>query len=244
MREEEIRRERSDAPAAVPYGETVWNSRVQWGAILAGAFAGFAVTLLMTTLGAAIGITAGAAGVMGAEGADRETAETAATGFGIGLGVWMLLTALATGLIGGWVLNATSRRDRGYSSVLFGGITWAVGVCLLLLLVTPSVGGLFSGMGAGAGTAAATAANQQPGILGRMGQAAPQTDPSRPMSDEEKAAARDAAEKAATAATAAAWFMFGSQLVALGATILAAGRHRHTGTRVVTEIRPRPAPLA
>ena len=44
---------RSGNPGFPPSSEAVWSSRTQWGAILAGAFAGFAVTVLMTTLGAA-----------------------------------------------------------------------------------------------------------------------------------------------------------------------------------------------
>src|SRR5688572_11378102 len=136
---------RAGIPGYVSIPEAVWNSRTQWGAILAGAFAGFAVVVLMTTLGAALGITAGAVGVSETETVNTETAEKASTAFGIGAAIWILLTALATGLVGGWVLNACSRRDRPYSSFVFGGITWAVGVCLALAVAAPGVGGIFSG---------------------------------------------------------------------------------------------------
>jgi hypothetical protein len=217
--------------------ESVWNSRVQWGAILAGAFAGFAATIIMATIGGALGMTAGAAGIATADTASPETAGEAAVGFGIGAGVWLLLTALAAGLVGGWVLNATGRRDRAYSSVLFGGITWSVGVCLLLAIAAPGMGGVFSGLGGGAGTATA-AVEKRPGLP--AGQ--PRVD--RTMTDEEKAAALDAADKAAKAAATAAWFGLGAQLIGLAATMLMAGRNRHTGARVVTEVRPRPVPTA
>jgi hypothetical protein len=66
----------------------------------------------------------------------------------------------------------------------------------------------------------------------------------RPMTDEDKAAARDAAEKAAATAAAAAWIALGAQLISIAATMFAAGWRRHTGTRVVTEVRPRPLPTA
>src|SRR6185503_20771646 len=146
---------RSGGPSFLPSSEAVWSSRTQWGAILAGAFAGFAVTVLMTTLGAALGITAGAVGVNTADTVNTDTAEKAATAVSIGAAIWILLTALATGLVGGWVLNSCSRKDRPYSSFIFGGITWAVGMCLALALAAPGIGGAFAGLGGGAGSAAA-----------------------------------------------------------------------------------------
>ncbi len=230
-------------PSYVSIPEAVWNSRTQWGAILTGAFAGFAVTLIMATLGAALGITAGAVGVANTQTVDGGTAEKAAGAFTIGAAIWILLTALVVGLVGGWALNSTARRDRPYSSFIFGGVTWAVGICLALAVAAPGFGGLISGMGAGAGTAGATVAsrpdmfqrNMAPGDESRQG---------RPMTDEEKAAARDAAEKAAAAAAAAAWIGLGAQLISIAATMFAAGWRRHTGTRVVTEVRPRPLPTA
>lgn len=238
-----IYEETTPRPSAVPEGftasESVWNSRVQWGAILAGAFAGLAVTIIMATIGAAIGMTAGAAGMASAGTANSETAHDAAVGFGIGAGAWLLLTALATGLVGGWVLNATARRDRAYSSVLFGGIAWSVGTCLLLAIASPGLGGVLSGLGAGAGNAA-TAAESRSGVS----RADSQSKSDRAMTDQEKAAALDAAHKAAKATATAAWFGLGAQLLGLIATMLAAGRNRHTGARVVTEVRPRPAPMA
>jgi len=224
--------------------EAVWNSRTQWGAILAGAFAGFAVMLIMATLGAALGITAGAVGVASSQTVSTETAEKAAGAFTIGTAIWILLTALATGLVGGWVLNSTARRDRPYSSFIFGGVTWACGVTLMLAVAAPGFGGLISGMGGSAGAAAATAANRPDMFTQRSMTPGEESRQARPMTDEDKAAARDAAEKAAATAAAAAWIGLGAQLISIAATMFAAGWRRHTGTRVVTEVRPRPLPTA
>jgi hypothetical protein len=210
----------------------LWNSRIQWGAILAGSFAGFAAMILMTTLGAALGITAGAMGINATETLTADAAAKAATGLSMGAAIWILLTALATGLAGGWVLNSCSRRDRPYSSFIFGGITWAVGLCILLAIFSPGIGGLVAGGSAGATVAAAAAPS-------------PRTTPARPtLSDEDKLTARDAAEKASAAAAGFAWVALGAQLISIAATMFAAGWHRNTGTRVVTEMRPRPAPTA
>jgi hypothetical protein len=232
---------RAGVPNFLP-SEPVWSSRTQWGAIAAGAFGGIAVAILMATLGAALGISAGAAAGASSSGtASGEAAEKAVAAFGIGAAVWILLTALVTGLVGGWVLNSCARRDRPYSSFIFGGITWALGVSIAMLVTVPGLGGVFSGLGAGGGAAAATAANQSPGMF-RM--TAPRTEQEQPrtMTDEEKAMAKDAADKAAATVAAAAWVMLGAQLISIAATMFAAGWRRHTGTRVVTEVRPRPAP--
>jgi hypothetical protein len=226
----------------MPSSEAVWSSRTQWGAIAAGAFAGFAVTLLMTTLGAALGITAGAVGIGTAENVNQETAEKAVAAVGIGTAVWILLTALATGLVGGWVLNSCARRDRPYSSFIFGGITWSLGICLALLVASPGIGGFLSGLGGGGG-AAMLGAGANPSV--RMTPPARTSEgpgmQARTPSDEEKATAKDAAEKAAAAAAATAWVALGAQLISIAATMFAAGWRRHTGARVVTEVRPRPA---
>jgi hypothetical protein len=229
--------------------DAVWSSRTQWGAILAGAFAGIVVVVLMATLGAALGITAGAVGVNSADTVNAGTAEKAATAFTIGAAIWVLLTALATGLIGGWVLNSCARRDRPYSSLIFGGVTWAVGTCVMLAVSAPAIGGVVSGLGSGAGSAMSgrpEGFSQMTPQTTKPAPGASQSTPDRPrqaMTDEEKVVAKDAADKAAAAASGAAWVLLGSQLISLAATIFAAGWNRHTGARVVTEIRPRPAPM-
>lgn len=232
--------EGQSAPMGTTPSSNVWSSRVQWGAILAGAVAGFGVVILMTALGAALGITAGAVGIANTENPTSDDAGKTAMAFGIGSAVWMLLTAVATGLVGGYVLNNTSRRDRAYSPVIFGGLTWTVGVATMLLIAAPSLGGALSGLGAGAGGAAAGigGAASNPDVTRRLeNQQAPA------MTEEQKAAAADAAKKAATSATLAMWVMFISQLVALGATVFAAGVNRSSKVKVVTELRPRAAAL-
>jgi hypothetical protein len=229
-------------PMGVSTSSNVWSSRTPWGAILAGAVAGFGALVIMATLGTALGITAGMVGAPSADTANSETAEKAGLAFGFGTATWMLLSAAVSGLVGGSVLNSTSRRDRPYSPVVFGGITWAAGVCMLFLVVSPAIGGALSGFGSGAGGAAA-ALGSTPEVQRRLDQAQQHRKiPS--MSEDERATAAAAAKKGATAATIAAWVILASQLMGLGATIFAAGWHRHVGIKVVTELRPRPVPVS
>jgi len=228
--------------------DTGWSGRVQWGAILAGSAAGFGVVILMGLLGTALGVTAGTAAGYAADSAtSADTVGKAAAGFGIGAAIWMILTAVATGLVGGWVLNSTSRRDRAYSSFIFGGLTWAVGVCAFMMVAAPGVGGALAGLGSGAGGAAAAVAQhpdvQQRSVLpgqrfGNEGDRNRQV----PLTEDEKAAAADAAKKTATAATVATWTTLFSLLIALAGTIFSAGYHRNYRVRPMTELRPRPIP--
>lgn len=232
------------APMGTTPSSNVWSSRVQWGAILAGAAAGFGALIIMTTLGAALGITAGTVAGHNTENPTSDTAEDAAMAFSIGSGIWMLLTAAVIGLVGGYVLNSTSRRDRAYSPVVFGGITWSIGVCTLLMLAAPAFGGMFSGLGSGIGGAVAGLGGNPDltrRLEGRLEQS--QNQPGQQMTEEQKAAAAEAAKTAATGATIFMWVTLLGQLVGLGATVFAAGWNRNSKVKVVTELRPRAAAL-
>src|SRR5256885_1716104 len=123
---------RESTPDSPVSSDHVWNSRVQWGAILAGAFAGLAVTILMGTLGAA----------------DESR------------------------------YNGIARESRGTG----------------------------------------------PAAVNRLDKKSSQT-----LTDEEKLAAKDAADKAAKASATAAWFGLGAQLLGLFTTMVVAGHKRHTG---------------
>lgn len=232
---------RSAAPPPFQSSEAVWSSRTQWGAILAGAFSGIVVLILMGTLGVALGITVGAIGAATSETTSTDVAEKTAAAFTVGATMWFLFTALVTGLVAGWVLNSTARRDRPYSSFIFGGVTWAVGASIVALLAAPGIGGMLSSAGAGgfAMTGARPEAQMRriPGVRPEHGVP---PGPSQAPTEEESAAAKDKPEKLTGIATGAAWVILGAQLISIAATMFAAGWNRHTGTRVVTEIRPRP----
>ena len=126
------------------YTDVDVDGGMQWRPVIAGALAGFAVTLILTTLGAAIGITAGDV----ADGGDGRA-------FGTGALVWWALTVVAAGLTGGWVIARTARQDMGYDPVIYGTLAWIVGVLILLLLLAIGVGNMIGGLGGGLGAAAA-----------------------------------------------------------------------------------------
>lgn len=133
----------------------------QWSAIVAGAIAGIAAGVLMTALGAALGLTATAAVAdaatnrsMSADGMGQ-----AAAGFGIGAGFWLLLTAAVVGLVGGTVLVKMSNLARAYSPGAHGFLTWSLGIAVAAMFAISGSGAISAALGVGAAGAAGAAAN-------------------------------------------------------------------------------------
>jgi hypothetical protein len=205
-----------------PSRDDVRSSPVQWSAVFAGTLAGFAATVILGTLGVALGVSIGA--VVADEPMTRTDAGRTALGFGVGSAIWAILTAAIVGCIGGTVLRRCARRDRPYLPVAFAALTWAGGVVLALFLASSGSAGLMSG----ASGAAAAAVSARPQEMSRAvtdaatPRAANPEVQRAPMTEEDRVAAREAAEKASQAAAAAAWVVLGAQLISLAATMLAA----------------------
>jgi hypothetical protein len=165
---------------------------MQWKPVIAGALAGFAVTLILTTLGAAIGLTAG------------DAADAGGRAIGTGALVWWVLTVIATGLVGGWVIARTARLDAEYDPVIYGTLGWVLGALLLLFLLAIGVGSIVGGLGGGLGAAAAQ----------------------RGMPNVSPADTARVAQRAVDVGKGAAWGLLVSQLLGLGATIAGARMRR------------------
>ena len=135
----------------------------QWGAMAAGAVTGVAVAVLMATLGAALGMTATATVASATDGyaATAEGLGQAAAGFGIGAGIWLLLSAAVVGIVGGSVLATMAHGNRAYYPRAHGFMTWALGVAIAVLFATSGAGAISTTLGVGAAGAAGTAAGAQ-----------------------------------------------------------------------------------
>ena len=97
------------------------TDRIRWGPILAGVFAAMTVAAVLSTLGAAIGMSS----------YDRNDS---ARGFAIGAGIWGAITMLIAFGLGGW-LTARSAAVRGRDNGLLNGIMVAgVGIPLMMFL--------------------------------------------------------------------------------------------------------------
>ena len=200
--------------AALDPGPT---SHAQWGAIAAGSLAGFGATIIMATLGAAIGATTGAIVASESGAAD---AKDVAMGAGVGLAAWTLLSALVVGFVGGAVLNRMARYDRPYMPTAFGALTWSGGVALALIVGASPASGLMAGAGDAAG--AAFEKKDVPAERDRALPRAERPDPREAGVRQDREPIQEAAKKATAGTAAAAWVLLGAQLVSLAATALAA----------------------
>ncbi len=137
-----------------PIGETHVGktaTRLSWGAVFAGVVIAVAVQLVLGILGAGIGLTM----VDPVEGTTP-----GAAGFGIGAGIyWLVTTVIALGA-GGYAAARVAGVQERFDGLVHGLVVWGVTLILTLYLLTSAVGGIIGGafrtVGAVAGTAGAT----------------------------------------------------------------------------------------
>lgn len=132
---------------------------VSWGAIFAGVVIAVATQLLLAILGTGIGLSM----VDPVEGTTPGVA-----GFGIGAGVyWLVTTVVALGA-GGYAAARLSGVVERFDALVHGLVVWGVTLILTLYLLTSAVGGLIGGafrtVGAVAGAASSTVGAAAPGV--------------------------------------------------------------------------------
>lgn len=116
------------------YPKTV--TRVSWGAIFAGVVIAIAVQLVMGILGTGIGLSM----VDPVEGTTP-----GAAGFGIGAGIyWLITTVVALGAGGYTAARVAGVHDR-FDGLVHGLVVWGVTLILTLYLLTSAVGGIVGG---------------------------------------------------------------------------------------------------
>ncbi|WP_230483210.1 hypothetical protein [Sphingomonas sp. Leaf21] len=125
--------------------------RVSWGAIFAGVVIAVAVQLVMGILGTGIGLSM----VDPVEGSTP-----GATGFGIGAGLyWLITTVVALGA-GGYAAARVSGVTERFDALVHGLVVWGVTLILTLYMLTSAVGGIIGGafrtVGSVAGAAGST----------------------------------------------------------------------------------------
>ena len=97
-------------------------SRVSWGAVFAGLVIATALQVVLTVLGAAIGLTA-----LGGDDSGKA--------FGIGAGIWALLVPLITLFVGGMTAGRLANvRTRG-DGFMHGALVWGTSLLLATWLL-------------------------------------------------------------------------------------------------------------
>ncbi|HEY9848757.1 MAG TPA: hypothetical protein V6D28_04835 [Leptolyngbyaceae cyanobacterium] len=183
-----------------------YHDRVRWGPIISGLLVALTTQLVLSALGAAIGLS-GLAG----SGAPR----TNAGDVGVGIGIWSIISLFIGLFVGGWVTGRASGPMNRSTALLNGAILWATTLAIGSWLLASGVAGTFGAVMSNAGEVINQA--QQGGV--DLPNRAPNI------------SAQQAREAAGNAARAGWSFVFGS-LLGLAASMIGAsiGARNHTRT--------------
>lgn len=131
--------ERRMAEIDVTRTGTAWGERtgfrLSWGAVFAGFVVATALQMVLTTLGAAIGLTA----------FDPGQGDSAA-GLGIGAALWFAVTALASMFVGGMTTGRLAGVLTRGDGMLHGVIMWSLSLLLALYIGSVGLGSLLGGV--------------------------------------------------------------------------------------------------
>ena len=143
----------TSAPAPTEEIRSILQNRVSWGAIFAGVVVALVTQVLLTMLGAGIGIAT----------LDPGTGDNpAASTFSIVAGIWYMLSGIVAAFVGGYIAARLSGKTVPTTGALHGLTTWALTTLLVLWFLTSTVGalvgGVFSGVVSAVGGASQTIA--------------------------------------------------------------------------------------
>ncbi len=123
--------------------------KVSWGAVFAGMVMAVVVQLVLSLLGAGIGLST----------VDplRYNTPDAST-FGMGAGIWWVISSVIALFAGGWVAGHLSGSPDKTDAVLHGLLTWGVATIVTVYLLASLVGSVVRGGAAVVGKTAGVAA--------------------------------------------------------------------------------------
>ncbi|MBD2101948.1 hypothetical protein [Leptolyngbya sp. FACHB-261] len=186
--------------SSVVRSEVLDHDRVRWGPIIAGLFVALSSQLVLSALGAAIGLN-----VLSSSGAPRSNANEVGTG----VAIWAAVSLLISLYLGGLTVGRGSLPLSRGAAILNGIVLWATTLALGSWLLSGGVSGIFGAVANNAGEIAQTV--QQAGTdIGQAAQQATQT--AAPPS------ANQVRNIASAGATTGWSFVFGS-LLGLAASI-------------------------
>lgn len=125
------------APVAVDY-----HDRVRWGPIFAGLVVAISSQLILSSLGAAIGLTS-----LSTSGAPRSNAGDVGTA----VGIWSIISLFISLFIGSWVMARGCGPMNKGTALLNGAILWATTLALSAWLLASGVSGAFGILASNAG---------------------------------------------------------------------------------------------
>lgn len=119
-----------------------YHDRVRWGPIIAGLVTALATQLVLSALGAAIGLSS-----IAGSGAPRSNAGDVGTA----VGIWSIISLFISLFVGGWVTTRASGPMNRSTALLNGAILWAATLALSSWLLASGVSGAFGVAASNAG---------------------------------------------------------------------------------------------
>ena len=111
-----------------------YHDRVRWGPIIAGIVTALAAQLVLSAIGAAIGLSN-----IGGSAAPRSNADN----IGSAVGIWSIISLFISLFIGGWITSRASGPMNRSTALLNGAILWAATLALGSWLLASGVSGAF-----------------------------------------------------------------------------------------------------
>jgi len=119
-----------------------YHDRVRWGPIIAGLVVTLSAQLILSGIGAALGLSN-----IATSGAPR----TIAGGVGQAVGIWSIISLFLSLIIGGWVTARTCGPMNRSTALLNGVILWGTTLALSSWLLASGVTGAFGAVAYNAG---------------------------------------------------------------------------------------------
>ncbi len=129
-----------ERPVAVTPSD--YHDRVRWGPVISGLFVALATQLVLTGLGAAIGLSTIA---------NSSAPRTGSGDVGSAVGIWSLISLLISLFVGGWITARACGPMNRNTALLNGAILWATTLALSSWLLSSGVSGLFGLVASNAG---------------------------------------------------------------------------------------------
>jgi hypothetical protein len=124
------------------------HQRISWAAIFGGVILVVAVQLLLSMLGAGIGL--------GTVNTNSGTTPDASS-FGMAAGIWWVVSSIIALAFGGYVSAWLAGIEIRWDGILHGLITWGIATLLTIYLLTSALGSLIGGGFSALGSAASAA---------------------------------------------------------------------------------------
>ncbi|WP_156373090.1 hypothetical protein [Pseudorhodoferax sp. Leaf267] len=133
------------------------RSRVSWGAVFAGVVIAIVVQMVLSLLGAGIGLST----------VDplRHSSPDMAS-FGMGAGIWWAISSVISLFAGGWVAAHLAGSPEKSDAMLHGLLTWGLAAIVTAYLLASAVGAVVRGGANVVGTAATVTASGAAAVAG------------------------------------------------------------------------------